>query len=214
MSGPPPPGAPRATPDPAPESRPDEVFEVPLAALGGKVTREQLRRALAAAAGTPSAANLQPWMFTVLNADGRARAAGHALDALGRRRPNHRDAALAAAPALVLACMDVARASCRFGPRGAELFGVQDVAVAVHRVRVAAWRAGLASSWVREVDLDALARELALAPRFAAQALLAFGRAEVAALERPPALTPADFVRWQESEPETERGNEREEGSR
>lgn len=177
---------------------PDDVFDVPLAALGGEVPRDALEGALAQASGTPSAANLQPWMMYVLTSDAaRARVSANALDALGRRRPNHRDAALAAVPALVLACMDVARAKCRFGGRGATLFGIQDVAVATHRVRQAAWRTGLASCWVREIDLEALGRELGLAPRFEAHALLAFGRAPVERLERPPRLGADDFVRWE-----------------
>ena len=178
----------------------DEVFDVPLAALAGEVPRDALAAALAHASGTPSAANLQPWMMYVLTSDAaRAQVAANALDALGRRRPNHRDAALSAVPALVLACMDVARAKCRFGARGVELFGIQDVAVAAHRVRLAAWRAGLASCWVREVDLEAIGRELGLAPRFEAQALLAFGRARVEELERPPRLRSEDVVRWEDS---------------
>lgn len=174
----------------------DEVFDVPLAALRGEVPRSLLESVLCAASGTPSAANLQPWMFYVVSTESaRACIAANALDALGRRRPNHRDAVLLTVPALVLACMDVARAKCRFGERGARLFGIQDVAVAVHRVRAAAWQRGVGSCWVRELDFEVVGSELGLSPRFEAHALLAFGRGDLDSLERPPRLPGKDFIR-------------------
>ncbi len=176
---------------------PGDVFDVPIAALRGPVGRDDLARVLAAAEGTPSAANLQPWMFYVLLSEvARGTVAEHALNALGLKLPNHRADALAAAPALVLVCADRLRARCRFGDVGERLFGIQDVAVAAAAVRARAWREGLASCWVRELDFDAVGRGLGLTPRFAAQALLAFGRAEATDLERPPSLPPDIYVRW------------------
>lgn len=172
------------------------VFDVPIAALSGPVEAAELEAVLAAAEGTPSAANLQPWMFLVVSeAATREAIASNTLDALGRRMPNHRSVALAEAPSMVLACMDVLRAKCRFGGLGSELFGIQDVAVAVDRVRARAAELGLASSWVRELDFRAVGEELGLRPRFAPQALLVFGRADVDALERPPSLPARDFIR-------------------
>lgn len=179
---------------------PGDVFDVPIAALRGPVGHDDLARVLAAAEGTPSAANLQPWMFYVLRSE-RARdiVAGHALNALGLKLPNHRADALAVAPALVLVCTDRLRARCRFGDAGEHLFGVQDVAAAAVAVRARAWREGLASCWVRELDFDAVGRRLGLTPRFAAQALLVFGRAEASGLERPPSLPPDIYVRWDDA---------------
>lgn len=171
-----------------------EVFDVPLALLTGVVSADDLTPAFEAIEGVSSAANLQPWRFWLLDPRQRAIVAGHAQDALGRSRPNHRNDAMAAAPALVLAAMDVGRAKCRFGTRGAELFGVQDVAVATHALRSAAWTIGLASHWIREVDLEAAQAELALTPRVRAQALVAFGRVDDAPLERPPSLSWRDVV--------------------
>lgn len=176
-----------------------DVFDVPIAALRGPVAPKELETAIGAAAGTPSAANLQPWMFLVVERNAsREAVARNALDALGRRMPNHRSDALAKAPAMVLACMDVLRAKCRFGERGAELFGIQDVAVAIDRVRTYALGLGLASAWVRELDFDAVGADLGLAPRFAPQALLVFGRADLGALERPPRLPPREYLRREE----------------
>lgn len=177
------------------------VFDVPLAALQGPVPREQLLAALAAAEGTPSAANLQPWMFLVLRSErSRNVLAEHSLNALGLKVANHRAEALLGVPALVLACADRLRARCRFGDRGERLFGVQDVAAAIAAVRERAWRDGLVSCWVRELDFDAVADALGLAPRFTPQALLAFGVADVGSIERPPSLPPDVYVRWEEED--------------
>lgn len=171
-------------------------FDVPLEALRGPVPEDDLRAALRAMEGTPSAANLQPWRFWILADADRSHVAARAQDALGRPRPNHRASALSVVPTLILAGMDVARAKCRFGERGAELFGIQDVAVATHALRLAAWHRGLASHWVREVDLAGLHDDLVLSPRIRLQALLALGACDVRGLERPPALAWAQVTTW------------------
>lgn len=172
------------------------VIDVPIGVLKDPVTLEEIEAILAAAEATPSAANLQPWMFLMVSdLKSREVIARHALDALGRRMPNHRNAALAEAPSMVLACMDVLRAKCRFGDQGSRLFGIQDVAVAIDRVRAKAAEVGFASTWVREIDFEAVGEELALAPRFAPQALLVFGKADMDAIEKPPFLPPRDFIR-------------------
>jgi nitroreductase len=178
-----------------------DVFDVPLAALEGTVEREELQVALEAACPTPSAANLQPWMFFVVQqAKTRELLAAHVLNALGLRMSNHRHHALELAPALVLVCMDVLRARCRFGNVGKALFAIQDIAVAAHNARQAAWRRGLASHWIREIDFPAVSEALGLQPRFEAQALLAFGYASTETLERPPYLSATRVVRWEPSE--------------
>lgn len=171
-------------------------FDVPLEALRGPVPEDDLRASLRAVEGTPSAANLQPWRFWLLADADRPHLAARAQDALGRPRANHRTSALAGVPVLILAGMDVARAKCRFGERGAELFGIQDVAVATHAVRLAAWRRGLGSHWVREVDLGGLHEDLALSPRVRLQALLALGACDAHGLERPPALAWDQVTTW------------------
>lgn len=179
----------------------DGLFDVPLAALCGPVNPAALREALAAASCAPSAANLQPWMFYVLTSPGARRAvAERALNALGLPMKNHRNHALEGVPVLVMACTDVLRAKCRFGDRGRDLFAVQDVAVAIHNVRLAALRAGIFSHWMRELDFSALSHDLKLAPRFAAQAVIAFGLTHTTELERPPRLPFERVVRWEEQE--------------
>lgn len=193
-TGPVPPGSaggPRST-----EELMEALFDVPLAALRRPVEPRLLDEALAAARFAPSAANLQPWTFVRVSQPRTVSIiAEHALSSLGLPLPNHRNEALAQAAHLVLVCLNVLRAKCRFGDRGLELFAVQDVAAAAHTVRLAALERGIASHWVRELDLAALDEALGLSPRLRLQAVIAFGQAPDRQLERPPRLIPSQFVR-------------------
>jgi len=170
-------------------------FDVPLSDLVGPLEREDGEAILAGLEGVSSAANLQPWHVRVLAPDTLASLSVHALDALGRPLPNHRGEALRSVPWALLVSMDVGRAKARFGERGADLFGVQDVAVACSELRRAGWRRGVASHWVREMDWKAVGQALGMLPRRRPQALLAFGRPDPSAsLEWPPSLRWCDVV--------------------
>jgi hypothetical protein len=98
--------------------------------------------------------------------------------------------------------VNVLRAKCRFGERGLEFFAVQDVAAA-HSVRLAALSRGIASHWIREIDLQRLTDALGLAPRLRLQAVLAFGQADISTFEQPPRLFPEHFVRSEDDSGET-----------
>lgn len=169
---------------------------MPLAALTGAVPAAAVDEAIAQARFTPSAANLQPWTFIRLTQAGSIRTvAEHSLNSLGLPMPNHRNDAILNVAHLVLVCMNVLRAKCRFGQRGVDQFAVQDVAAAAHAVRLAALELGVASHWIRELDFAALDTALQLTPRLRLQAVLAFGQAPTGQLERPPRLDPHQFSR-------------------
>ena len=175
-------------------------FDVPLAQLTEAPSNEDVVAILEGIEGVSSAANLQPWAVRILTADERDVVAEAAQDALGRPLRNHRSAAIREVPCLMVVAMNVARAKCRFGIRGATLFGIQDVAAAAASMRQAGWSRGIASHWVREVDLDVLAERLEMRPRLEPQLVLAFGRVEAhAVLEAPPSLAWRDVVEgWME----------------
>lgn len=182
----------------------EALFDAPLAALTGQVAGLDLDDALAAARFTPSAANLQPWTFIrVTRPETVQLIADSSLNALGLPMPNHRNEAILQVAELVLVGLNVLRAKCRFGERGLDFFAVQDVAAAAHSVRLAALSRGIASHWIREVDLQRLTDALGLAPRLRLQAVLAFGQADVTTLEQPPRLFPEHFVRSEDSSDET-----------
>lgn len=179
---------------------PGSPFDVPLAELSGPLGRDALEACFEVARCTPSAANLQPWRFQVLTSEAtRRQVAAHALNALGLKTANHRNDALAAVPVIVLGCLDVLRAKCRFGEHGQHRYGTQDLAAATQVLRQAAWQRGVASHWVRELDTDALQRALGYAPRLELQLAVAFGRvADPARLERPPCLETRYVVHWEQ----------------
>lgn len=171
------------------------VFDVPLTELTKPVPEALLLDVLAEARFTPSAANLQPWAFVSLTTPERIQLlADHSLNALGLPMPNHRNLAIVNVAHLVLVCIDVLRAKCRFGDRGLDVFAVQDVAAAVHTVRIAAHAKGIASHWIRELEFGKIETELGLAPRLRLQGALAFGLLDTSGLERPPHLEPEHFV--------------------
>ncbi len=170
-------------------------FDVPLAQLTEAPSNEDVIAILEGIEGVSSAANLQPWAVRILTADERDGVAEAAQDALGRPLKNHRSAAIREVACVMVVAMNVARAKCRFGLRGSTLFGIQDVAAVAASMRQAAWSRGVASHWVREVDLDVLADRLEMRPRLEPQIVLAFGRvAEHAVLEAPPSLAWQDVV--------------------
>lgn len=177
----------------------EALFDVPLASLTKPVASELIDEALAAARFTPSTANLQPWTFIrVTRPETVNSLALHSLNSLGLPMPNHRNEAITHVAHLVLVCMNVLRAKCRFGQRGVEQYAVQDIAAAAHSVRLAALQNGVASHWIRELDFPALNSALGLLPRLQLQAVLAFGGAPQERLERPPRLDPSQFIRHEE----------------
>lgn len=182
------------------EPLPGVPFDVPLTELEGPLDSAALKACFELARRTPSAANLQPWRFHVLRSEAaRRHVAAHALNALGLKSPNHRNEALAAVPVIVLSCLEVLRAKCRFGERGYSRYGVQDLAAATQALRYAAWQRGIASHWVREVDTDTLQLSLSYAPRLELHAVIAFGRvADPGRLERPPCLDMHHVVHWEQ----------------
>ncbi len=128
------------------------------------VPRAHLERVLRAGIEAPSAGNVQPWRFVVV------------------RRPSARQLLaraawdqdfVAAAPAVIAVCADLARAEAAYGARGRELYCVQDGAAAAANMLLMAEAQGLGACWVGAFDeaqvraalqLDDQVRPLALLP--------------------------------------------------
>lgn len=122
----------------------------------------------------PSAANVQPWEFFLVQDPGRRRAAaGCLLD--GLLRPLASNGLLERAPVVLAVAVDRKRAAARHGELGQRLLAIQDTAAAIICLRLAAAEQGLGSSWLREVDFDRLAVALDLARGLQPVALLCFG---------------------------------------
>jgi nitroreductase len=104
--------------------------EVPLATV---------TRLLEAAAAAPSAGNVQPWKFFVVeDADTRKELARAALN----------QAWMADAPVVIVVCADLARAEKTYGERGRTLYALQDTAAAAQNILLGATALGLGTCWV------------------------------------------------------------------
>lgn len=87
----------------------------------------------------PSAANLQPWLFFVVE----NKEIKEKLKEAARGQN-----LLAEAPVVIVVCADAARIRDRYGSRGTELFMLQDTAAAVQNFLLAATALGFGTCWV------------------------------------------------------------------
>jgi nitroreductase len=121
--------------------------------LAGEIEEEKLKTVLQVATHGPSAGNLQPWQTRVIRDTETKQALAEAAQGHGF---------LADAPIVLVFCIQPARSAERFGARGAELFCIQDTAVAVAYAQLAATAVGLASCWVGDFDEQKVTRALKL----------------------------------------------------
>jgi nitroreductase len=115
------------------------------------VPRAAIEAMLEAAVWAPNGGNLQPWRFVVvLPAALRGALAGAAYG----------QGFVAAAPAVVVVCAVPAESARHYGPRGRDLYCLQDTAAATENLLLAATELGLAACWVGAFDERAVARVL------------------------------------------------------
>jgi nitroreductase len=123
---------------------------------------------------TASAANVQPWECILVQEPQRRRQLESCLlDPF--LRPAAPSGRLERAPVILVVAVDRKRASARHGEIGERLLAVQDTAVAIAHLRLAAAEQGIGSAWIREVELARAAEVLELPRGWAAVALLSFG---------------------------------------
>ena len=129
--------------------------------------RETIEAVLEAARWAPNGGNLQPWRFVVvLDPDRRSAIAGAAYGQVF----------LAQAPVVIAVCAVPNESATKYGPRGRELYCLQDTAAAAENILLAATDRGLGSCWVGAFDEHATARALELPVSWRPVALIALGR--------------------------------------
>lgn len=134
---------------------------------GAPVTDEQVERLLSAALRSPSAGNGQPWHFHVVrSADARMDLG----DAAGGQE------FVEQAPVVIVISVDRDRAVERYGPRGQQLYALQDTACAAMSVLLTAVDLGLGSCWVGAFDEAAVADALDLPVNLRPVVMLPIGR--------------------------------------
>ena len=129
------------------------------------VSHEDIDTILKAGVAAPSAGNVQPWRFVVVESEeARMRLAG-ALDQTWA----------AAAPISIVVCVDPRPCRGRYGDRGALLYSIQDSAAATQNMLLACVALGLASCWVGAFDEDAIRASLGIKKPITPVAILPIG---------------------------------------
>lgn len=132
-----------------------------------EVTAEMVEQLLDAAIQAPSAGNRQPWHFYIVR-DAAVRQ-GLAAAAYGQ-------SFVAQAPVAIVVCADPDQSAERYGPRGRELYCLQDTAAAAEHILLAAVALGLGGCWVGAFDERQAARVLDLPTRHRPVAILPIGK--------------------------------------
>lgn len=131
------------------------------------VTPDQVERLLQAAIAAPSAGNRQPWHFYIVrDADLRQQLS---IAAFGQQF-------ISQAPVAIVVCTDAEQSADRYGPRGRELYCLQDTAVATEHILLAAVALGLGGCWVGAFDEARAAMALDLPARHHPIAILPIGK--------------------------------------
>ena len=131
--------------------------------------REAVERVLESATWAPSAGNLQPWFFIVIQKAEIRRKLAQA--ALGQNF-------ISEAPLLIVVCADTLRSCNRYGRRGLELYCIQDTAAAIQNMLLTAHSLGLAACWVGAFNEDEARSVLGLHAEMKPLALIPIGFSE------------------------------------
>jgi len=97
------------------------------------------------------------------------------------------------APIVLLICIDVKRARARFGDIGENMFAIQDTAVLIHNMRLRASEKGLASCWVREINIKKIKKFFNLPPFIKPVSILTIGYSSKK-ISKKPSLNLNDFI--------------------
>ena len=143
---------------------------------GVEVPAEAVERLLRAAVMAPTGGNRQPWHFYVVR-DAELRqglmAAAYGQGFVGQ------------APVAIVVCADADKSGERYGPRGRELYCLQDTAAAVEHILLGAVALGFGGCWVGAFDEGAAARALGLPGNHRPVAIVPIGKPAEAPARRP-----------------------------
>lgn len=135
--------------------------------LDGKraVSDVDIKALLDAAVLAPTAGNIQPWRFFVVKS----------LEARERLASSLHQRWAAAAPVVLVVCVDPRPCAARYGDRGEYLYSIQDTAAAVTHILLAAVDRGLSSCWIGAFDENAVARAVGVQAPVTPVAVLPLG---------------------------------------
>lgn len=131
------------------------------------VSDEVVDELLEAMRWAPSAGNAQPWRAHVVRDEATRRRLATA--ALGQ-------SFVAEAPVAIVVAVELREARSAYGPRGEELYGIQDSAAAIQNLLLAAHARGLGTCWVGAFRERSVAEALALPASQRPVAIVPVGR--------------------------------------
>jgi len=131
-----------------------------------QIPEPTLTRILEAGNMAPSAGNLQPWYFYVVQDP----AIKEKLAAAAFEQEQINDA-----PSVVVIVADPARSNEKYGERGAQLYCLQDTAAATQNILLAAEALGIGACWVGAFDEAKVEQAIKAAPRLRAVAMICLG---------------------------------------
>lgn len=131
-----------------------------------QIPEATLTRILEAGNMAPSAGNLQPWYFYVIqDYSVKEKLASAAFD----------QSQINAAPTVIVILADPARSNEQYGERGAQLYCLQDTAAATQNILLAAEGLGIAACWVGAFDEKKVEMAVEAPPRLRAVAMICLG---------------------------------------
>jgi len=141
--------------------------------IPSELSPEQLKYVLEAAIWAPSAGNLQPWEFIVVdNKDEMRQLARASLSQMW----------MTEASAIIAVCADVERTGVIYGERGRRLYAIQDCAAATQNMLLTSYSIGLGTCWVGAFYEEEVRKILKLPANVRPLALITIGQPG----ERPP----------------------------
>lgn len=105
----------------------------------GKISKREILEILELGTYAPSAGNMQPWVFVLVENKAQRERLAHA--ALGQ-------SFIADASFVIVVCANQARSAAQYGRRGYELYSIQDTAACVENILLAITNKGFGACWV------------------------------------------------------------------
>jgi len=127
---------------------------------------KQLEAVLEAARWAPSAGNLQPWEFIIVDDK-------EIMKRLARASLNQMW--MVEAPSIIAVCADLDRTGVIYGERGRRLYAIQDCAAATQNILLAAHSQGLGTCWIGAFYDEEVRRILKLPNNVRPLALITIG---------------------------------------
>ncbi len=140
------------------------------------VSKEQINQLLDLAIKAPSAGNVQPWIFYIVQdiaiKQKLVAAAGY-------------QSFISQAPVVIIVCADLEKSLGAYGSRGKDLYSIQDTSAAIQNILLGSVDIGLAACWVGAFDEAMVSHALNLPAYQRPMAIIPIGYSNTTSKKRP-----------------------------